>query len=170
MARLISVLVATIVALALVTPMALADPATGTTDTLKTAALASRISVADPLNGGFLLVNMHGMLFHPALSDIDEDVAYARWLGSGVIRVFATDNNGFAQLGRHARRQRASPRSRPMLRAAHIALDRRAGQQPPRRAWRAAGQLRLDGQLLAAAAALLHDQLARRVLLSSCAT
>ena len=36
MARLISVLVATIVALALVTPMALADPATGTTDTLKT--------------------------------------------------------------------------------------------------------------------------------------
>ena len=44
MARLISVLVATIVALALVTPMALADPATGTTDTLKTAALASRVS------------------------------------------------------------------------------------------------------------------------------
>jgi hypothetical protein len=48
----------------------------------------------DPLNGGFLIVNMHGMLFHPLTSDIAEDVAYARWLGSGVIRVFATDNNG----------------------------------------------------------------------------
>jgi hypothetical protein len=54
----------------------------------------SLLSAADPLNGGFLIVNMHGMLFHPAASDIDEDVAYARWLGGGVIRVFATDNNG----------------------------------------------------------------------------
>ena len=52
------------------------------------------LPVDDPLNGGFLVVNMHGMLFHPALSDIDEDIAYARWLGGGVIRVFATDNNG----------------------------------------------------------------------------
>jgi hypothetical protein len=54
----------------------------------------SMLSAADPLNGGSVLVNMHGMLFHPELSDIDEDVVYARWLGSGVIRVFATDNNG----------------------------------------------------------------------------
>src|SRR4051794_17357794 len=53
----------------------------------------SLLPVDDPLNGSFLVVNMHGMLFHPALSDIDEDVAYARWLGGGVIRVFATDNN-----------------------------------------------------------------------------
>jgi hypothetical protein len=57
-------------------------------------ATTSRISATDPLNRGFLLVNNHGMLFHPDLADIDEDVAYARWLGSGIIRVFATDNNG----------------------------------------------------------------------------
>ncbi len=56
--------------------------------------LTSRISVADPLNGGFLLVNMHGMLFHPDVGDISEDLAYARWLGSGIVRVFATDSNG----------------------------------------------------------------------------
>ena len=43
----------------------------------------------------FLIANMHGFLFHPLTSDLEEDVAYARWLGSGVIRVFATDNNGF---------------------------------------------------------------------------
>src|SRR5690348_7509530 len=58
------------------------------------AALASRISVADPLNGGFLIANMHGMLFHPDTNDISEDMAYARWLGAGVVRVFATDSSG----------------------------------------------------------------------------
>jgi hypothetical protein len=55
---------------------------------------ASRVSTADPLNGGFLLLNMHGMLFHPATSDIAEDLGYARWLGGGIIRVFATDSSG----------------------------------------------------------------------------
>src|SRR5262245_10333057 len=59
----------------------------------------SRLSDGDPLNGGYLIVNMHGMLFHPDARDIDEDVAYARWLGSGVIRVFATDNNGLEAWG-----------------------------------------------------------------------
>src|SRR5262249_56494262 len=56
--------------------------------------IRARLSTADPLNGGFLVVNMHGMLFHPAQSDLEEDISYARWLGSGIIRVFATDNNG----------------------------------------------------------------------------
>src|SRR5215471_19035222 len=58
------------------------------------ATLASRISATDPLNGGFLIANMHGMLFHPDVNDISEDLAYARWLGAGVVRVFATDSSG----------------------------------------------------------------------------
>ncbi|MCL4532063.1 MAG: hypothetical protein M1582_02550 [Actinobacteria bacterium] len=52
--------------------------------------LPSRIST---LNGHFLLLNMHGMLFHDNLGDINEDISYARWMGAGVIRSFATDNN-----------------------------------------------------------------------------
>ncbi len=50
----------------------------------------SRIS---SLNGRFLLLNMHGVLFHSDLSDLEEEIAYARWMNAGVIRVFATDNN-----------------------------------------------------------------------------
>ncbi len=53
-------------------------------------ALPSRIS---SLNGHFLMLNMHGMLFHNNLSDINEDISYARWMNAGVIRTFATDNN-----------------------------------------------------------------------------
>lgn len=52
--------------------------------------LPSRIS---SLNGHFLMLNMHGMLFHDNLSDINEDISYARWMNAGVIRTFATDNN-----------------------------------------------------------------------------
>lgn len=52
--------------------------------------LPSRIS---SVNGRFLLLNMHGMLFHDNLADIAEDAAYARWMGAGAIRTFATDNN-----------------------------------------------------------------------------
>ena len=37
---------------------------------------------------------MHGMLFHPDVNDIQEDLTYARWLGAGVVRVFATDSSG----------------------------------------------------------------------------
>src|SRR5207237_1124431 len=77
-----------------VAPVAFAN---GTVGDSASAASAPRIATADPLNGGFLLVNNHGMLFHPELSDIQEDVAYARWLGSGIVRVFATDNNGLHQ-------------------------------------------------------------------------
>jgi hypothetical protein len=85
------------------------------------AASTSRLSPADPLNGGYLLVNMHGMLFHRLDSDIQEDVAYARWLGSGVIRVFATDNNSLQPWdGRRVGSRIAEVA--PMLRAAHVQL------------------------------------------------
>ncbi len=33
-----------------------------------------------PLNGGFLLLNMHGLLFHEQARDFEENVAYARWM------------------------------------------------------------------------------------------
>jgi hypothetical protein len=59
--------------------------------------LRPRISASDPLNGGFLVVNMHGLLFHERDFDLREDVAYARWLGTGIVRVFATDSNGYRQ-------------------------------------------------------------------------
>ncbi len=48
-----------------------------------------------PANGRFLLANMHGALFHEDARDFQENVAYARWLGAGAIRAFATDNNTF---------------------------------------------------------------------------
>src|ERR1051326_3825000 len=85
------------------------------------APVASRISAADPLNGGFLIANMHGMLFHPDVGDITEDIAYARWLGAGVVRVFATDSSGThpwngTQVGTRI------ANIAPMLRAAHLRL------------------------------------------------
>jgi hypothetical protein len=121
MARLISVLAATFVALALVTPMAWADPSTGSTDTLKAAAVASRVSVADPLNGGYLLLNMHGMLFHPDTRDIGEDLSYARWLGGGIVRVFATDSSGIRKWDGTRVGTRIGEIA-PMLRASHLRL------------------------------------------------
>src|SRR5690242_21815129 len=42
------------------------------------------------LNGKFLILNMHGALFHQDVEDIYEDLSYATWLNAGVIRVFAT--------------------------------------------------------------------------------
>src|SRR5712691_135393 len=82
---------------------------------------APHISAADPLNGGFLLVNNHGMLFHPELSDIQEDVSYARWLGSGIIRVFGTDNNGLHYWdGTHVGLRIAEVA--PILRAMHMRI------------------------------------------------
>lgn len=53
----------------------------------------SRRSAPQPLNGHFLLLNMHGLLFHEQARDFEENVAYARWMGAGVIRTFATDDN-----------------------------------------------------------------------------
>src|SRR5215216_2570598 len=46
------------------------------------------------LNGRFLILNMHGLLFHDDPEDVAENLAYARWLEAGVIRVFATDAGG----------------------------------------------------------------------------
>src|SRR5216684_3213461 len=84
-------------------------------------ASTARISAADPLNGGFLLVNNHGMLFHPELGDVQEDVAYARWLGSGIIRVFGTDNNGLLRWDGTRVGTRIAEIA-PILRAAHVRL------------------------------------------------
>ena len=124
--------------------------------------LAVPASDIGALNGGVVIANMHGMLFHPQLQRHQEDVNYARWLGSGVIRVFATDSQGRLDWDGTARRR---PHCRHRADAARGArpADRGDGQQPSRRSGRARDELRLDGQLLAAAAALLHHHLARRV-------
>lgn len=45
------------------------------------------------LNGRFLLLNMHGALFHPGLAPVQENVRYAAWMNAGAIRVFATDSS-----------------------------------------------------------------------------
>jgi hypothetical protein len=44
------------------------------------------------MNGRFLLLNMHGALFHPDIESVRENVRYAAWMNAGVIRVFATDS------------------------------------------------------------------------------
>ncbi|MBI2756225.1 MAG: hypothetical protein HYX52_05900 [Chloroflexi bacterium] len=59
-----------------------------------------------PLNGRFLVANMHGFLFNENRRDVEENVTYARWLGAGTIRVFGTDNNTLKQWdGRRVGRQ-----------------------------------------------------------------
>lgn len=47
------------------------------------------------VNGRFVLLNMHGLLFHDDLADVVENIEYASWLNAGVIRVFATDKIHF---------------------------------------------------------------------------
>lgn len=47
------------------------------------------------VNGRFLILNMHGALFHEDVADLYEDIAYASWMNAGVIRVFATDAGDF---------------------------------------------------------------------------
>jgi hypothetical protein len=107
---------AALVALALAAPTMATEP-----QAVDAPVAVSRISTADPLNGGFLIANMHGMLFHPDTSDITEDLAYARWLGAGVIRVFATDSSGtHAWNGSQVGARIAD--IAPMLRAAHLRL------------------------------------------------
>ena len=82
------------------------------------AAPNSRVS---SLNGRFLLLNMHGALFHSESKDLEENVAYARWIGAGVIRVFATDNNtGRSWSGKEVGSRIAQ--MAPALRAAGIKL------------------------------------------------
>ena len=112
-------LTATALALGMLAPIARADegPATDSSS----GPIASRIPSADPLNSGFLLLNMHGMLFHPDVSDIDEDLAYARWLGGGIIRVFATDSNGLEHWDGTRVGERIAEIA-PRLRAAHLQL------------------------------------------------
>src|SRR5579864_8490566 len=107
-----------ILALNLLAPIVHADGSSGTAAAVVP---TSRISSADPLNGGFLLLNMHGMLFHPDTSDIGEDLSYARWLGAGIIRVFATDSSGNHQWNGTQVGTRIADIA-PLLRANHLRL------------------------------------------------
>src|SRR5579872_3067275 len=133
------VLVAGLLAIAIVAPSALADPGPAssgdsqpiaassdstsnvTSSTVVNPASSSRISAADPLNAGFLILNMHGMLFHPDTSDIAEDINYARWLGGGIIRVFGTDSSGDTQWDGTRVGTRIAEIA-PLLRASHEKL------------------------------------------------
>jgi hypothetical protein len=101
--------------------LVLAPTATAVETPAADAPVTSRISTADPLNGGFLIANMHGMLFHPDIGDISEDLAYARWLGAGVVRVFATDSSG-THLWNGTQVGTRIADIAPMLRAAHLRL------------------------------------------------
>lgn len=73
------------------------------------------------LNGGFLLLNMHGLLFHSDLADVRENLAYARWMSAGVVRVFATDNNSLKDWDGRAVGNRIADIA-PDLRAANVKL------------------------------------------------
>jgi hypothetical protein len=48
-----------------------------------TTASLQRLPLSDPLNGGFLIVNIHGLLFHERDSDIQEDAVFTMELLDG---------------------------------------------------------------------------------------
>jgi len=73
------------------------------------------------LSGRFLILNMHGALFHQDIADFEEDIAYASWLNAGVIRVFATDAGEFAEWDGERIGQRIADLA-PALRAAGLKL------------------------------------------------
>lgn len=79
------------------------------------------IAPRDLVNNRFLILNMHGMLFHDRLADIQEDISYARWMNAGVIRVFATDASGMAEWTGGDVAERIIEIA-PMLREANIKL------------------------------------------------
>ena len=69
----------------------------------------------------YLIVNQHGGLFYDSDADLQENAAYARWLGASAIRVFATDGNtGKRWDGRRVGAQIV--RWAPSLRANRLAL------------------------------------------------
>ncbi|MFN0074440.1 MAG: hypothetical protein ACKVVP_23405 [Chloroflexota bacterium] len=72
-------------------------------------------------NDRFLILNMHGMLFHERLADIQEDIYYANWMSAGVIRVFATDASGVLRWSGGEVAERIVEIA-PMLRAANMKL------------------------------------------------
>lgn len=96
-------------------------PASADELTRTDAATVPRISTIDPLNGGYLIVNMHGMLFHPGDADIAEDLTYARWLGGSIVRVFATDSSGKTDWDGKRVGERIAQLA-PLLRKAHLRL------------------------------------------------
>lgn len=73
------------------------------------------------LNGKFLILNMHGALFHQDVEDIYEDLSYANWLNAGVIRVFATDAGRFSSWNGEQLGNRIADIA-PALRAAGLKL------------------------------------------------
>jgi endo-1,4-beta-mannosidase len=73
------------------------------------------------VNNRFLILNMHGMLFHERLADIQEDIYYASWMNAGVIRVFATDASGLEPWSGGEVAERIIEIA-PMLRSANIKL------------------------------------------------
>jgi hypothetical protein len=73
------------------------------------------------LNDRFLILNMHGALFHQEPRDFQENVAYAQWMRAGVIRVFATDSNSFKPWdGKQVGNRIAD--AAPFLRSANVKL------------------------------------------------
>jgi hypothetical protein len=78
----------------------------------------SRLSSVD---GRFLLLNMHGVLFHSELRDLEEEIAYARWMNAGAMRVFATDNNTLKDWSGKTVGNRIADIA-PTLRAANVKL------------------------------------------------
>jgi hypothetical protein len=82
---------------------------------------ALNIASRSLVNNRFLILNMHGMLFHDRLADIQENINYANWMNAGVIRVFATDASGLQHWTGGEVAERIIEIA-PMLRAANIKL------------------------------------------------
>jgi len=125
-------------------------------------ALSPQTGQLSTLNGRFLMLNMHGALFHQELRDFQENVAYAQWMRAGVIRVFATDSNSFKPWDGKRVGDRIADVA-PFLREGNIKLlvtfvnnhQPVPGEAPDSSGW-------MDGyhQL---SAPLLHPELARRL-------
>jgi len=90
-------------------------------DTVPTRPEPLNVASRTLVNGRFLILNMHGLLFHDYLSDIQQNVDYARWMNAGVIRVFATDASRAAQWTGGQVAERIIEIA-PMLREANIKL------------------------------------------------
>lgn len=82
---------------------------------------ALNIASRNLVNDRFLILNMHGLLFHERLSDIQENIDYAQWMNAGAIRVFATDASRDIHWTGGEVAERIIEMA-PMLRAANIKL------------------------------------------------
>jgi hypothetical protein len=73
------------------------------------------------LNGRFLILNIHGGLFHKDIGNIHENIRYAEWMKAGVLRVFATDGGEFVHWDGKQVGNRIADLA-PALRAAELKL------------------------------------------------